>query len=58
MGTIFGGDPLFVDRSSNLRVRSGSPAIDAAAAAYSQPADHEGTARPQGSGPDIGAFER
>jgi len=37
---------------------AGSPAIDAADAAASPATDQRGTARPQGAGHDIGAFER
>jgi hypothetical protein len=36
---------------------AGSPAIDAADAASSPPTDQRGVARPQGAGPDIGAYE-
>jgi hypothetical protein len=58
-GTVITADPLFVDRfTGNLRLRSGSPAVDVGLTAYSQATDHDGVARPQGAGPDIGAFER
>ena len=49
-------DPMFVDPSSrNLRVRSGSPAIDAGRLDMSMPSDFMGAAR--GAQPDIGAYE-
>jgi CSLREA domain-containing protein len=38
-------------------LRSGSPAIDAAGFPF-EPTDQRGVTRPQGPGPDIGAFER
>lgn len=38
-------------------VLPGSPALDAANPIASQPVDQRGLIRPQGSGPDIGAFE-
>jgi len=36
---------------------TGSPAIDAADLAASPATDQRGTVRPQGAGPDVGAFE-
>lgn len=52
-------DPLFVNRSGgNYRLGAGSPAVDAALPQYARADDFEGTARPVGVGPDIGAFER
>ncbi len=58
-------DPLFVDPTGfldpdgipNLRLLAGSPAIDAAVPAYAPAFDIEGTPRPQGDGPDMGAYE-
>lgn len=58
-------DPLFVDPTGfldpngvpNLRLLAGSPAIDAALPAYAPAFDIEGTPRPQGDGPDMGAYE-
>lgn len=53
------GDPLFADiLSSDLHVKLGSPAIDAANPTdTSITHDFDGTARPQGTRSDIGAFE-
>jgi chitodextrinase len=52
-------DPLFVNRlGGNFRLLVGSRAVDTANSTYSTSRDFAGTARPQGSGPDIGAFER
>jgi len=48
------------DNGGPTRTRAllaGSPAIDAADPAASAPTDQRGVARPQGSGPDIGAYE-
>jgi hypothetical protein len=55
-GTNLDVDPLFVNAAGgDYRLRAGSPAIDAGAAASGT--DVTGMARPQGSGPDIGAYE-
>jgi hypothetical protein len=54
-------DPQFVDVvAKDFRVRSGSPAIDAAKAPSTIFSDHafDGTPRPVGPKPDIGAFEQ
>jgi hypothetical protein len=50
--------PLLVDPAAdNFRLKAGSPAIDRGNPASQLPIDLEGTARPQGSGRDSGAFE-
>jgi Right handed beta helix region/Protein of unknown function (DUF1565) len=52
-------DPRFVDRvNGNFHLRAGSPAVDTALIGYALPYDLNGTGRPQGLGPDIGAYER
>jgi hypothetical protein len=60
------GNPLFVDlnvgstvlEDNNLQLREGSPAINAGADLSGLVReDHSGTARPQGAGWDIGAYE-
>jgi parallel beta-helix repeat protein len=50
-------DPRFA-ATSNYRLQSGSPAIDAALNPYTQPDDYDFIPRPQGAASDIGAFER
>jgi MYXO-CTERM domain-containing protein len=51
-------DPLFVDVANNdFHLTAESPAIDKGEALPDVTADHDGIARPQGSGWDIGAFE-
>lgn len=50
-------DPKFVDQGAhNYHLMSGSPAIDAASTSTSDH-DIEGTPRPQGAMPDLGAYE-
>lgn len=50
---------VFEDASQgDFRLREGSPAIDAGSADFSPEVDIIGTARPQGSGVDVGAYER
>jgi hypothetical protein len=52
-------DPKFVDAAGgNFRLQAGSPALSIAEAGYVPAKDVEGTARPQGAGPDLGAYER
>lgn len=52
------GDPLFVDRAGgDLHLGARSPAIDTGAATDVM-VDFDGVRRPQGPGPDLGAFER
>jgi hypothetical protein len=51
-------DPLFVDYSSrDLHLRSGSPAVDQAASAWSDVTDADGHSRAGHGAPDVGAFE-
>jgi chitodextrinase len=53
------GNPLFVDYAArNLHLQAGSPALGYALPAWSPLSDHDGQARPQGAGPDAGAYER
>jgi parallel beta-helix repeat protein len=59
LGLNLSGSPLFVNHAvRDLHVQAGSPAIDAGDAALASSPDFDGTARPRGAGPDIGAFER
>lgn len=56
--TCLNADPQFAARVSNdFQLRAASPAINAGSAAGIG-ADFLGVARPQGTAPDIGAFER
>jgi len=55
---LYGVDPLFVDLSANnFQLQSTSRAIDAAVSISVVTSDLVGMARPQGSAPDIGAYE-
>lgn len=54
-GALF-SDPLLVNPSANLRLQSTSSAIDAGTD-VSLTVDYEGTTIPQGSDPDMGAYE-
>ncbi len=55
---IEGQDPLFVAPERNFyQLQPNSPAIDQALATHSSPLDYRDVHRPQGDGPDIGAFE-
>jgi hypothetical protein len=51
-------DPLFVDSSADLySLLAGSPCIDEGNALLAPPTSYNGMPRPQGAGPDIGAYE-
>jgi hypothetical protein len=51
-------DPRFVNAAGgDFHLMTGSPAIDAADPAATLSTDYDGTARPQGAGRDLGAFE-
>ena len=55
---ILNSDPRFANTVANdFHLLAGSPAIDAADPAATEPVDYEGTTRPQGARRDIGAFE-
>jgi hypothetical protein len=56
-GVIF-GDALFVDETNgDFHLSAGSPALDAGTSVGAPMVDIDGTARPQGAGVDMGAFE-
>ncbi len=58
-GGNFSGNPRFVNAAAgDFRLGPGSAALDRALTDYSKPVDFDGTRRPQGRAPDIGAFER
>jgi hypothetical protein len=63
-GDLASTDPfldVLADNGGSTKTRAlkpGSPAIDVAAAAGCPASDQRGTARPQGAGCDIGAYER
>jgi hypothetical protein len=51
-------DPLFTNFANrDLHLLAGSPAIDQALPSYSELVDFDGTSRPRGAAPDIGAYE-
>ncbi|OAQ39187.1 hypothetical protein A5893_11005 [Pedobacter psychrophilus] len=57
-GIINNQDPKFVNAANgDLRLLSGSPAIDAGTATGAPSTDINGISRPQGSGIDMGAYE-
>ena len=52
-------DPLLADRSqNNYHLKSASPALGKSLPSYTPTKDADTKARPQGGGPDIGAYER
>jgi hypothetical protein len=52
------GDPQLADPSGgDYRLTAGSPAVDQASPDLAPDVDYDGTSRPQGAAPDIGAFE-
>jgi len=52
------GSPAFVDAGKqDFHLGAGSAAVDKAVASELVTADHDGIRRPQGAGPDIGAYE-
>ena len=56
--TILKSDPLFVDsEGGDYHLRADSPCIDAGTLTGAPSSDLEGTARPKGSGHDLGAYE-
>jgi parallel beta-helix repeat protein len=58
-GGNLNADPLFVNYPSrDLHLQAGSPAVDPALLDYSMAGDFDGALRPQGAGPDLGAYER
>ena len=56
-GTLVADPNFFSLPGGNLRLRLGSPAINAADATVAPSVDQDGNVRPRGVGPDIGAFE-
>lgn len=51
-------DPRFLDAANDqYGLRASSPCMDAGSPAYSSSDSYNGLSRPQGSGPDIGAYE-
>jgi hypothetical protein len=59
LGSNLTGNPLFVDAAArNFALQAGSPAINTADPALDVSPAYDGTTRPQGAGPDIGAYER
>lgn len=55
---VFSGDPLFIDaENGDYHLQEGSPCIDSGSANDAPLYDFEGTARPQGLGFDVGAYE-
>ena len=57
-GTIT-ADPRFVNQPGHdFHLQANSPAVDRAVVGYAMGVDLEGTIRPVGAGPDVGAYER
>jgi hypothetical protein len=59
LGSNQSGNPLFVNVGArNLALQAGSPGVDSGDAALAVGPAYGGTSRPQGAGPDKGAYER
>jgi hypothetical protein len=59
LGSNLTGNPLFVDAAGrNFSLQAGSPAVNSADPALAISPAYDGSSRPQGTGPDIGAYER
>lgn len=52
------GDPLFISPGTDFHLQAGSPALDSGSASGAPSTDFDGVARPQGTGYDIGAYEK
>ena len=51
------GNPLLMNPTTDFSLQAGSPAINAGTSTNAPSTDYIGTARPQGAGYDIGAYE-
>jgi len=58
VGANTSANPLFLKlETRDLHLLTGSPAIDIGDPVYQPPNDFDGVLRPQGAGPDVGAYE-